>query len=314
MATSTGHAFITIGNSATLTGGGGAVYDLNLSTLQITPFRTSIYRYFKLAGNFLVASRDGSRVFLAVPGDSGNPVATWSASAGTWAAGRSNTAIADATASGDGNIFASGGDGPGGAFGYIFLVATFFDSNANLIGRTGLPEYLGASRASLGIKLNDSGSLLYEPVAIWTGGESASYLANGVDIIDVQQNSLVERVMLTELLPTYGQGGMALDLTGQNIFLITNAGLTVITLDDVPLSIGSVTPNAGPAGTTVSIRGSGFVQGTTATFNGSPGSVTYVDADTLQAAIPGFATHSVSITLKNPDGTAYTLSDAFDAN
>jgi hypothetical protein len=104
---------------------------------------------------------------------------------------------------------------------------------------------------------------------------------------------------------------MAIDETGQRIFLITNKGLTIAQLDSVPLSIGSVTPASGPAGTQVKIRGSGFVQGTTANANGMSAAVSYVDADTLQVTLPALPAGAVQITITNPDGQSYTLDDAF---
>jgi hypothetical protein len=106
---------------------------------------------------------------------------------------------------------------------------------------------------------------------------------------------------------------LAIDATGQHLYMITNKGLTVAELDAVPLSIGSVTPATGPAGTQVKVRGSGFLPGMTASTNGVAAAVSYVDADTLQLTIPSLPVGAVQITLKNPDGQTYVLDDAYTA-
>jgi hypothetical protein len=138
-----------------------------------------------------------------------------------------------------------------------------------------------------------------------------------VDIFDVRHGDLRERVYLSEqFLPEeQAQNGLAIDPTGQNIFLLTSTGLTIVTLDNVPLSIGSLSPTSGASGSTITIRGSGFAQQTTATCNGSNATVTFVDADTLQLALPASLTRGpVSITLANPDGSTYNLDAVFNVN
>jgi hypothetical protein len=147
-------------------------------------------------------------------------------------------------------------------------------------------------------KLNDSGSLLYFPFTTF------------VDIMDVKQGVLRRRVTLTEQIAQV-LDAMTVDLTGQNIFLITNKGLTIVQLDAVPISIGSVAPTSASSGSQIAIRGSGFVQGLTAVLDGKPASVTFVDADTLQVTVPTLSPGSVQIQLQNPDGAAYALDNAF---
>jgi hypothetical protein len=62
--------------------------------------------------------------------------------------------------------------------------------------------------------------------------------------------------------------------------MLTSTELTIVVLDNVPLSIGSLSPTSGASGSTITIRGSGFTQQTTATCNGSNATVIFVDADT----------------------------------
>jgi hypothetical protein len=69
--------------------------------------------------------------------------------------------------------------------------------------------------------------------------------------------------------------------------------------------------STGPSGTTVAVHGSGFLPTTTATANGSPTTVTFVDPDTLNIIMPGVGTGSVQVTVTNPTGQTYSLDDAF---
>jgi len=127
----------------------------------------------------------------------------------------------------------------------------------------------------------------------------------GVDIIDVRHGTLSERIVLNE--QSVGlSGSLAIDQAGGRIFLITNAGLTSIQLDAVPLSVGSITPSSGSSGALLQVRGSGFQAGTTAKIGNTGAAATFVDGDTLQLTIPTVASGPAALTLVNPDGTSYT--------
>src|SRR5579862_1303765 len=104
---------------------------------------------------------------------------------------------------------------------------------------------------------------------------------------------------------------MAIDPYGQNIYLITNAGLTVVQLTSAPLAIGRVTPASGSTGIQVTIHGSGFQQTTAVTANGLSATTTFVDANTLLAVMPSLAAGSTQITVTNPSGETYSLDNAF---
>lgn len=298
-ATSTNHAFISIGASQ-LSGGGGAIYDLDLSNLSVGLAQVGS---LQIAGNYLSVSRDGSEVFVNAPGFG---LYLWSATTGAWSSGQIGSSAGDGSSSGDGNVFAvnyGNYNNYGGG-----TVIGFVDTAVHSIALTGLPEYLAAFTAVGGIKLNDSGSLLCSPFAATTSGSF-------VDIYDVQRNELKERILFPEQFSSKAMNAMALDTTGQNIFLITNTGLTIATLDAVPLSVGSVTPSTMNAGASITIRGSGFTKSTTATFNGAHVTLTFVDQDTLQATVPSsLATGAVSISLSDPDGFTYSLDSAFTIN
>ncbi|HEV2617499.1 MAG TPA: IPT/TIG domain-containing protein [Candidatus Acidoferrales bacterium] len=312
-ATSTGLAFVSTAMADVDLGGNLNVYQLNLSTLQVSPVTIQGFNEFLGLPATVVAASNGSTVLGYINSGQGGGMYAWTAATGMWttehAAGGS-----DATVSGDGNVMAT--DVTGG-MDFVSTVVDCFDPSTNFLSHTGLPQYLDAVPAVSGMKLNLAGSLVYVPVtlSIPTGGARSSESA--VDIYDVRRNQLRERVLLTQQfpVPTGLPNAMAVDSTGQKVFLITKTGLTIVTLDVVPLSIGYVTPNTGAAGTTITVRGSGFTQATAATFNGTAATVTFVDANTLQATVPAsLSSGSVSVTLTNPDRSTYTLENVFTVN
>lgn len=106
---------------------------------------------------------------------------------------------------------------------------------------------------------------------------------------------------------------MTIDAYGQNLYLITNVGLTVVQLKTAPLAIGSVSPAVGSTGTQVTIIGSGFQQTTAVAANGLPATTTFVNANTLLAVIPSLPAGSTQITVTDPSGETYSLDNAFTA-
>lgn len=80
----------------------------------------------------------------------------------------------------------------------------------------------------------------------------------------------------------------------------------------VALSLASVIPATGSTGTQVTLRGSGFVSGSTVTFGTSQVPATYVDQNTLTAIIPALSTTGpVRITVTNPGGSTYSYDALF---
>jgi IPT/TIG domain len=302
------HALIAVSSSSLAGVGAGLLFDMDLSTFSVKPvsgpFSTGVF------DNFLGSSRDGSKLVVGIPGEG---VFVLDSTTNTWSVGPPRNPF-EVAASGDGNVFVNDSLAPPPS---SATSLSFFDSHANLIAVTGLPEYLDSKPALAGIKLNDAGSLAYVGTFFDIPITGSTFSQDFVEIYDVQHDEIRERVLLAEkLLPEEAaQNGLAIDPTGQNIFLLTTTGLTIITLDSVPLSIGSVTPNSGAGGTAVTIRGSGFTQQTTATCNGIAVSITFVDADTLDLVLPAsLASGPVSITLANPDGSTYDLDVAFHVN
>jgi hypothetical protein len=109
---------------------------------------------------------------------------------------------------------------------------------------------------------------------------------------------------------------LALDETGQRLFVITKSGLAVVQLAALPLAIGTVSASniAASGGTVVTVRGSGFVSGVTATIGGKSAAVTFVDASTITIATPAVTGGPQRLTLTNPNGETTSLDAAFTAN
>jgi hypothetical protein len=104
---------------------------------------------------------------------------------------------------------------------------------------------------------------------------------------------------------------MTIDAYGQSIYLITNSGLTIVQLTSAPLAIGSVIPAKGPAGTKVTIHGSGFQQVTLAAANGLPATFRFVDPNTLDVIVPTTTPGPTQFTVTNSSGETYSLDNAF---
>jgi hypothetical protein len=99
-------------------------------------------------------------------------------------------------------------------------------------------------------------------------------------------------------------------------FALTASGLTVIQLARVPLGIGTITPASGSSsgGATLTIRGSGFQTGATATIGGKSVAVTFADMNTLKITTPALNAGKCRIAVTNPDGEMTSLDASFTAN
>ena len=236
-------------------------------------------------GNGLAAmasSSDGGKIFLAAQGG----VGLLDLNANTLTSGPAGN-LSDAAVSTDGNIFA-------GNF------ALF--NGVNLKGIIAIEPYADSGSQSahnvFGEKLNPSGSLLFYPQD------------SGVDIFDTHTGRLVRHLVLPDPLPL-DSGGLALDENGTKMFMITQTGITIAQLFQAPLSMATVNPAAGPQGTNVVLRGSGFQNGATVTFGSLQTSATFVDSNTLQAIVPPLPPGPVRVTINNPDGHRYSFDDSY---
>ena len=201
------------------------------------------------------------------------------------------------TASADGNV--------------LGMVRAFVDPSGNIIGRFAYPAVLYPSAdaavyynyspyqdgARPNPALNDAGSLYY-----WA-------YPNYVDIVDVQHGIRTLRLALTETVANV-LSPMAIDSGGQHIYLVTNQGLTVVDLGNAPLSIGHLSQETASPGSQITVRGSGFEEGITASLGGNSAFAAFKDENTLTITIPPSASGLQDLLLTNPDGTSYVLQNA----
>jgi hypothetical protein len=297
VATATGKAYASILDSLTFGCSNRGIIELDLAT-QTATVRTDGALFALVASAPLLG---GTRSGKAVALDDFNNIYVWDAATDTWASRPldNNSNLVDIALAGDGNLYALNTFGNATQERYIAV-----DSALNLTESLLQPEFAETTGFRVpGIQLHDTGSLLYAPKQ------------NGIDIYDVHHGSQRERVLLAETLSATSSQ-MAIDETGLRIFLLTASGLTVVQLDSVPLSLGSVSPSMGPSsgGVAVSLRGSGFQAGSKVMFGGTPVCVTFVDPDTIQLVSPQTSKGPLRLIIQNPDGQAYTLDDGYLAN
>ena len=153
--------------------------------------------------------------------------------------------------------------------------------------------YPADSRTSTlrGIHLNASGSLSYQP--------HAGYF----EIIDTLSNSLRMRFSLTETVQDVPDP-LAIDEGGRQVFLLTDAGLTVVDMGQAPLSFGHLGTAAPSSGGTVQLRGSGFDATTTATVDKLAATVSFIDENTLNLSLPSLGSGPHTILLTRADGVS----------
>src|SRR5258708_36537792 len=173
--------------------------------------------------------------------------------------------------------------------------------------------------------MHPNGALIYVPFLTGPAPISAPFtgLQGGVDIVGAHSGRLRRRIILPEPLAMLaadvdGQHGkfLTIDEDGKRIFVITASGLTVVHLARVPLGIGTVSPSNGPAagGTTLTIRGSGFQSGVTATLGGKTAKVTFLDMNTIKMVTPALSSRAKRLVFTNPGGETVSWDPAFTAN
>lgn len=140
---------------------------------------------------------------------------------------------------------------------------------AALYGSALTPTYPADSRTVQlsGARFNASGGLHFEP--------HAGYF----EIVDTATATLRMRFSLTQTVQNV-VNPMAIDEGGRQIFLLTDAGLTVVDLGQALLSVGHLDSTQTVSGGTVQVRGSGFDATTTVTVDSAAAVVHYVDENT----------------------------------
>lgn len=266
----------------------------------------------------LQSSAAGDQVFLAFASASGGPLASWNAnSPNDFVTSAANSLAVDLTTSADGSTFALASNGATEVHDSSFTLSSVpvFSELAQVPGRVSVP----------GIVLHPSGALLYQPFL--TGAPGSPGVKGGVDILDSHSGALRLRIFLPQQFMTEVDGlhgsFLATDENGQRLFAITssdgtaqNEALTIVQLAAVPLGIGTIQPSTVSAagGTTLTIRGSGFVNGVGLTINGKAATVSFIDVNTLSVTAPILTPGPQQIAITNPDGESVSLDAAITAN
>jgi hypothetical protein len=267
----------------------------------------------------LHGSVDGTSAFVSYSSAPGQPIAGWTAATpAQFQTAQTNFSAIDMTAAADGTLFALRNSSMVEIRDASFAVKS-------VVAESGLDTGIPQRTEVPGMAMHPSGALLYIPFLSGPAPESAPFtgLLGGVDVVDAHTGQLRLSVTLPEPLAMLaadvdGWHGkfMTVDDNGQNIFALTASGLSVVQLTRVPLGIGTLNPASGAAagGTSVTLRGSGFLSGASITIAGKNAFVTFVDVNTLKFTTPAMAGGAQGIVVTNPDGESYALDAAFLAD
>ncbi len=263
----------------------------------------------------LQADAAGDVAYLAYDTSPGGPVALWNAATpNAFSISTAHDIATDLATAADGTSFAvrSNNTTELRAANLVLSTIPAAPELETIPGRVAVP----------GMALHPTGALIYEPFL--DGPPPAALPAigirGGIDIRDAHSGVLRLRVYLPEpfaMLNTdvdglHG-GFLTVDENGQRLFAITNSGLTVVQLANVPLGIGTLSPSSGPSlgGTVVTIRGSGFQNGMKATLGGKSATLAFQDVNTAILTTPALSTGAQQLVLTNPDGESVSLDAAF---
>ncbi len=289
--TSNNTAIVSLGSSFSTRCPDGRLFEIDLTTMHATTMPIPQGLSCFSDDTQLTATSKGDRVFL---NDDGYGYTMWDAATDSWSAAQYQGNAGDSATSGDGYWFAWN------SMGMNSQLTTLTDGQVPRYFDGGTPEF--EQMPVIGERLNASGSLLYQP------------LDQGVDVFDVNSGAWLQRIVLPETVQ-FVQDAMDLDEGGDRLFLITNAGLTVVKMDPPQLSIGYLKPATGPhsGGTTVTIRGSGFEPGAVVRIGGEKAAATFIDRSTLVITTPELPAGGARVKIANPRGASYSLDAAFTA-
>lgn len=265
----------------------------------------------------LQADTAGDTAYLAYGSAPGGPVGQWiAASPNAFSLSTALDLSTDLATSGDGTLFALRANNTSEirAPSLALLSTSAAPEIENIPNRVAVP----------GVVLHPSGALIYEPFL--DGPPPTAPLATGIhggiDIRDAHNGQLRLRVYLpdpfamlnTDIDGLHG-GFLTTDEKGQRLFALTSRGLTIVQLANVPLGIGTLNPSIGAAagGVSVTVRGSGFQTGLTATLGGKAATVVITDASTLTLTTPATYAGPQQLVLANTDGESVSLDAAYTA-
>lgn len=281
-ALSGGRAFV--GMTFNGSGCGGALEEVDLTTASVQTVAPGPC----LTEQLLLSATPGGNHAVVVVGDNDPADAyVWSAQTGNFQHILQNGLAHDVAVA--------------GGLSRIYQTDMLYDQQLSRLGKlvvSPLADHFGGLEEA-SAKFNASGSLIYIP------------RQTSIDIMDTNHLDVREEIGLTDAMVP-GIRDMALDVAHHRMFLITASGATMVTLAREPLGIGSVNPEAGAAGTSVQISGSGFEPGSTVKLGGVDANAAISDDSTLTITVPALPKGPASLVVSNPDGSSYRLDDAFN--
>ena len=294
-----------IGSSVTL----GSVFFIDRSTSAelIGPYGSGN----RINGSVWNTSNGGENALIAtgVSGWFSGALALWSTKSPTALSVGEVQGMQEADVNADGTVIIDGGSGPT----FHALYPQILDFNVDSVGYikqhfdvdmpTGAPSFF----------LHPSGALLFKAGYNNLGGTRVPGGTVEVDDMHLYQPAL--SVAFPEPFVSDGDPYLnhtvTADPTGRMIFGVTQSGITIITLNAVPLSIGNVQPAfiEPQVSQSITLRGSGFAPGVTTTIGGTQAATNYVDPNTLTITTPALDAGWADVTVKLPSGTIYTASN-----
>jgi hypothetical protein len=170
-------------------------------------------------------------------------------------------------------------------------------------------DYPSTLELRYGQKLDRTGAILLQP---WS---------NSLDLLDLGQFQMRRRFALPDPVSN-AFDTVVWDDDNDSAYVIVSGGILEVPLSPLPLVLSGVTPSTGTTagGTKVTLSGSGFVSGLTATVDTTAVSVNFTDEHTLSIQMPAHAAGGVRITLNGPNqqstflDAAYTYSDSLTSS
>lgn len=168
----------------------------------------------------------------------------------------------------------------------------------------GVISYLDAATVNVtaryGLKLHPTGSYIFQP------------LGQQVDVIDGNTGTLRDRVSLPVTVADAFDASVV-DPNDNALFLLTTQGVSELSLNSLPIGIGSVTPSSGltTGGTTVTLTGDGFDSATQIQVDGASVPSNFVSSQSITFVTPGHPAGGVEVSVQNSTGQTYVLQDAF---
>jgi hypothetical protein len=272
-----------------------AIYEVNLQTGEATGVNVPLTSSDDTM--LLTGSSDGTVVYIGDFSSSGGEIGAWHSNidAIAYQAFKFDY-LSELSTTGSGDR--------------VLADTSIYTENLSVVTARALDDLLSVKRELvLGQQLHRTGSLEYRPTS------------KGVEVYDAHHGNLVLSVgvaggVLDSVDGVSEFAALVVDKTGTSLYMAEADGLGIVTLDRAPLSIGTVTPDAGDAsgGNTVTLLGTGFAPGAVVTIDGKPAETQIVDTTKLTFVVPPISAKKVAITIANPGGEYYTLSASYDTS